>query len=79
MLQGDDFNRTVTDLVNAANNRQQTFYIAGTVRDNQHIGCRVGRQVPLLRHQWSEDGNQLSSGNVIYLHHACHHLVAPAG
>ena len=77
MLQGDDFNLAVTHLVNALNDSQQTINIAGPVGDDQHIGRRVGCQVPLLWHQGTQNGHQLGRCNIVDLHHAGHHLVAP--
>ena len=67
MLQRDNFNFLVTGLIDASHYICHARYVRGAIRNNQHIRARVGYEVTVLRHQGTQDRDELRGPDILYL------------
>ena len=65
----------VAAAVDALDDAHDAVHVRGAVRDDQHVGARVGREMRRLRHHRPQDRHQLPGGDIPDLHHLGHDLV----
>ncbi len=79
MLQGDDLDVLVAGQVDAANDADHPRHVAGPVRDDQHVGSRMRREVAELRDQGPQNRHELCGAHVLDLDHLGDDIVVAGG
>ena len=57
----------VTGLVDATDYRKHSIYVGRAIRNNEHVGTGVCREMPILWNQWSQDRYELRGTDIIDL------------
>ena len=65
MGQPDQFELAVAGRIDLADDRPQPGHIAHAVRNDEHVGRRVGRQMAVLGDQGAQDRHQLGSRHIV--------------
>ena len=79
MLQRHHLDVVVARQVNAANDADQSRYVRGAVRNDQHIRAGVRRQVSELRYQGPQNRHELGRADVLHLNNLRHNVVGASG